>query len=192
MPIEELQEPYWEKQKGETPNQHCYFLEFLEFPTFNLKDFHDHLCEEHKKTQSNTKVVTYDTLRKWAGEKCNKWHIRKQAKRQSEKEDLLETLHELDKQDKIEEFLLKKSFKRKLLDRLEKDSEYEKYSQLKHGVDAYVNMSDDNRVDMEEPTTFTNQKLDVDAETKVEYSNVDNLLEAFHASKAEWDKQKHE
>ena len=53
-------------------------------------------------------------------------------------------------------------------------------------------MSDDNRVDMEEPTTFTNQKLDVDAETKVEYSNVDNLLEAFHASKAEWDKQKHE
>ena len=192
MPIEELQEPYWEKQKGETPNQHCYFLEFLEFPTFNLKDFHDHLCEEHKKTQSNTKVVTYDTLRKWAGEKCNKWHIRKQAKRQSEKEDLLETLHELDKQDKIEEFLLKKSFKRKLLDRLEKDSEYEKYSQLKHGVDAYVNMSDDNRVDMEEPTTFTNQKLDVDAETKVEYSNVDNLLEAFHASKAEWDKHKHE
>lgn len=192
MPIEELQEPYWEKQKGETPNQHCYFLEFLEFPTFNLKDFHDHLCEEHKKTQSNTKVVTYDTLRKWAGEKCNKWHIRKQAKRQSEKEDLLETLHELDKQDKIEEFLLKKSFKRKLLDRLEKDSEYEKYSQLKHGVDAYVNMSDDNRIDMEEPTTFTNQKLDVDAETKVEYSNVDNLLEAFHASKAEWDKQKHE
>ena len=99
MPIEELQEPIWEKQKGETPNQHCYFLEFLEFPTFNLKDFHQHLCEKNKKTQTNTKIVTYDTLRKWAGEKCNKWHIRKQAKRQSEKEDLLETLHELDKQD---------------------------------------------------------------------------------------------
>ena len=35
-----------------------------------------------------------------------------------------------------------------------------------------------------------NVKADVDAETKVEYSNVDNLLEAFHASKAEWDKHK--
>ena len=190
MPIEELHEPIWDKQKGETPNQYCYFLEFLEYPTFNLKDFHDHLCEEHKKTQSNTKVVTYDTIRKWAGDKCNKWRDRKTAKRQAEKQDLLDTLHELDKQDKIEEFLLKKSFKRKLLDRLEKDSEFEKYSQLKHGVDAYVNMSDDNRVDMEEPTTFTNQKLDVDADTTIQYEGVDNLLEAFHASKKEWDKHK--
>ena len=51
MPIEELQEPYWEKQEGETPNQYCYFLEFLEFPTFNLKDFHQHLCEKSKREQ---------------------------------------------------------------------------------------------------------------------------------------------
>ena len=77
MPIEELQEPYWEKQDGETPNQYCYFLEFLEFPTFNLKDFHDHLCEKNKKEQKGTKVVTYGTLRKWARDSCNKWRIRK-------------------------------------------------------------------------------------------------------------------
>ena len=190
MPIEELQEPYWEKQKGETPNQYCYFLEFLKFPTNNLREFHDHLCEEHKKTQSNTKVVTYDTIRKWAGDKCNKWRDRKTAKRQAEKQDLLDTLHELDKQEKIENFKLKNSFKKKLLDRLEKEAEFEKYSQLKHGVDAYVNMSDDNRIDMEEPTTFTNQKLDVDADTTIQYEGVDNLLEAFHASKKEWDKHK--
>ena len=190
MPIEELQEPYWEKQEGETPNQYCYFLEFLKFPTNNLREFHDHLCEEHKKTQSNTKVVTYDTIRKWAGDKCNKWRDRKTAKRQAEKQDLLDTLHELDKQEKIENFKLKNSFKKKLLDRLEKEAEFEKYSQLKHGVDAYVNMSDDNRIDMEEPTTFTNQKLDVDADTTIQYEGVDNLLEAFHASKKEWDKHK--
>ena len=190
MPIEELQEPIWEKQEGETPNQYCYFQEFLEWPTFNLKEFHDHLCDEYKKQQRNTKIVTYQTLRKWAGEKWNKWHIRKEAKRQSEKDDLLETLHELDKEQKIENFKRKNSFKNKLLERLEKEAEYEKYSQLKHGVDAYVNISDDNRIDMEEPTTFANQKLDVEAETKVEYQGVDNLLEAFHASKAEWDKHK--
>ena len=61
MPIEELQEPYWEKQEGETPNQYCYFLEFLEFPTFNLKDFHDHLCELHKNSQKFTKTVAQKT-----------------------------------------------------------------------------------------------------------------------------------
>jgi len=190
MPIEELQEPYWEKQEGETPNQYCYFLEFLEFPTFNLKDFHDHLCEKNKKEHKGTKVVTYNTIRKWARDACNKWKIRKEAKRQSEKDDLLDTLHELDKEVKINNFKRKNSFKNKLLERLEKEAEYEKYSQLKHGVDAYVNISDDNRIDMEEPTTFANQKLDVEAETKVEYQGVDNLLEAFHASKAEWDKHK--
>ena len=190
MPIEELQEPYWEKQDGETPNQYCYFLEFLEYPTFNLKDFHDHLCEKNKKEQKGTKVVTYGTLRKWARESCNKWRIRKEAKRTSEKEDLLDTLHELDKEDKIDNFKLKNSFRKKLLDRLEKEVEYEKFSQIKHGVSAFVEMSDDNRIDMEEPTTFTNQKLDVEAESKVHYEGVDNLLEAFHASKAEWDKHK--
>jgi hypothetical protein len=35
-----------------------------------------------------------------------------------------------------------------------------------------------------------NVKADVDSNTKVEYQNVDNLLEAFRASKAEWDKHK--
>ena len=178
MPIEELQEPIWEKQKGETPNQYCYFLEFLQFPTYNLKDFHDHLCENGIAGHKGTKIAAYKTLRNWAGDSCNKWHSRKEAKRIADKEDLLETLHELDKQDAIEEYLLKKSIKRKLLKRLEKEADYEKYSQLKHGADA------------EEPTTFTNQKLDVDAETKIEYEGVENLLEVFHASKDEWDKRK--
>ena len=33
-------------------------------------------------------------------------------------------------------------------------------------------------------------KADVESKSKVEYQGVDNLLEAFHASKAEWDKHK--
>ena len=61
---------------------------------------------------------------------------------------------------------------------------------MKHGADAFTILNDDNRVDKEEPTTFTNQKLDVDAETKVQYEGVENLLEVFHASKDEWDKRK--
>ena len=35
-------------------------------------------------------------------------------------------------------------------------------------------------------------KADVESQSKVEYTGVDNLLEAFHESKAEWDKHKHE
>ncbi len=193
MPIEELKEPYWEKQEGETPNQYCYFLEFLEFPTFNLKDFHDHLCELHKNSQKFTdksKITSYAVLRKWAGDACNKWRVRKEAKRQSEKDDILDTLHELDKQVKIDNFIKKNSIRKKLLERLDNEAEFEKYSQLKHGVDAYVNMSDDNRIDMEEPTTFANQKVDMESTNKIEYEGVENLLEAFHASKAEWDKHK--
>ena len=193
MPIEELQEPYWEKQEGETPNQYCYFLEFLEFPTFNLKDFHDHLCELHKSSQKFTdksKITSYAVLRKWAGDSCNKWRVRKEAKRQAEKDDILDTLHELDKEVKINNFKRKNNFKNKLLERLEKEAEYEKYSQLKHGVDAYVNISDDNRIDMEEPTTFANQKVDMESTNKIEYDGVENLLEVFHASKDEWNKHK--
>ncbi len=195
MPIEELQEPYWEKQEGETPNQYCYFLEFLEFPTFNLKDFHDHLCELHKNSQKFTdksKITSYAVLRKWAGDACNKWRVRKEAKRQSEKDDILDTLHELDKEVKINNFKRKNNFKNKLLERLEKEAEYEKYSQLKHGVDAYVNISDDNRIDMEEPTTFASQKVDMESTNKIEYEGVENLLEVFHASKNEWDKHNSE
>ena len=190
MPIEELQEPIWEKQKGETPNQYCYFLEFLEFPTFNLKDFHQHLCENGIAGHKGTKIAAYKTLRNWAGESCNHWHSRKEAKRAAEKQDILDTLHELDKQDAIEEYKLKKAFKKKLLRRLVAEAETEKMSQLRQGADAYVSMSDDNRVDKEEPTNYSNQKLDVDADTTIQYEGVDNLLEAFHASKAEWDKHK--
>ena len=188
MPIEELQEPYWERQEGETPNHYCYFLEFLEYPTNNLKNFHQHLCENlHQSTKIN-KVVKYQTLRKMASQ--NKWKERKAEKRIEEKQDLLDTLHELDKADAIEEYKKKKSFKQKLLDRLEREVEYEKFSQIKHGVTAYVDMNNDNRVDKEEPTNFTSQKMDVETDNTIHYDGVDNLLEAFHASKAEWDKHK--
>jgi hypothetical protein len=192
MPIEELQEPIWEKQKGETPNQYCYFLEFLQYPTYNLKDFHQHLCENGIAGHKGTKIAAYKTLRNWAGDSCNKWHSRKEAKRIAEKEDLLETLHELDKQDAIEEYLLKKSIKRKLLQRLEQDADHEKYSQLKHGADAFTILNDDNRVDKEEPTTFANQKVDMESTNKIEYEGVENLLEVFHASKDEWNKHNSE
>ena len=190
MPIQELQEPVWEKQQGETPNQYCYFLEFLEYKTNDLKAFHQHLCEKDRQGLLRTKVPAYKTIRNWSGPKCNKWTERKSAKRAAEKIDILDTLHELDKEDVIEEYILKKSIKQKLLNRLNKEAETERFSQLKHGVDAYTNLNDDNRVDKEEPTNFTSQKMDLESDNTIHYEGVDNLLEAFHASKAEWDRHK--
>ena len=189
MPIEELQEPIWEKQKGETPNQYCFFQEFLKWPTYSLKEFHQHLCNTYQNLPRPTeKPPKYNTIKGWSSD--NKWSDRKAQKRIAEKQDELETLRELDKEDKVEEYKLKKAFKKKLLRRLVAEAETEKMSQLRQGADAYVSMSDDNRVDKEEPTNYSNQKVDVDAETKVAYEGVDNLLEAFHASKAEWNKHK--
>lgn len=189
MPIQELQEPYWEKQQGETPNQYCYFLEFLKFPTNNLKDFHQHLCDTYQNlAKPSAKPPKYNTIIGWSSD--NKWTDRKSEKRIAEKQDILDTLHELDKADAIEEYKKKKSFKQKLLDRLEREVDYEKFSQIKHGVTAYVDMNNDNRVDKEEPTNFTSQKMDVETDNTIHYEGVDNLLEAFHASKQEWDKHK--
>ena len=171
MPIETLEEPVWEKQKGETPNQYCYFLEFLEFPTFNLKDFHNHLCELHKKSQKFTdksKITSYDVIRKWAGESCNMWKERKRAKRASEKEDKLETLQELDKADAIEEYILKKEINHLLLNRIKREVNEQPMSQINQGIQGYKTLKDDNRVDKGEATEFTNTKIDADIDANVE------------------------
>ena len=180
MPIEELQEPYWEKQKGETPNQYCYFLEFLEYPTFNLKDFHEHLCELHKNSQKLTdksKITSYDVLRKWAGESCNKWRIRKEAKRKSEKEDVLDTLHELDKETKIEEFQTKQRINTKILSRIEREVDDNALSQIAQGIQGYKTLKDDNRVDMGEATDFTKSDVNADIDAKAEIEHKANIAQ---------------
>lgn len=188
MPITELKEPYWDKQDGETPNQYCYFLEFLEYKTNDLKDFHQHLCEKDKKGLLRTKVPAYKTIRNWSGPACNKWTERKSAKRAAEKKDVLDTLHELYKEDVIEEYILKKSIKHKLLVRLDGDAETEKFSQIKHGVDAYTNLNDDNRVDRQEPTSYTKTEgtLEVEADTKITNPGLDKIAEAFENGRKEY------
>lgn len=174
MPIEELQEPIWEKQKGETPNQYCYFLEFLEYPTNNLKDFHNHLCEKDKQGLLRANVPAYKTIRNWSGPACNKWKERKAEKRASEKQDILDTLHELDKEDAIEEYKAKKRINKKLLDRIEREIDTQPMSQLTQGITGFKTLKDDNRVDKGEATEITNSQLaaeidaNIDAKTQLE------------------------
>lgn len=188
MPITELKEPYWEKQDGETPNQYCYFLEYLEFPTYNLREFHDHLCEENKKKQMGTKIVTYNTIRKWARDSCNKWQRRKEAKRQCEKEDLMETLAELEKKQQEKTFRAKQEIEEKLLDNIIMAIELEQpLSQINQGVQALKTLNEDKQLTQEKPTNYN--KTDIEAETRVQHQGVNELVEAFYVSKAEWDKR---
>jgi hypothetical protein len=183
MPITDLKEPIWERQDGETPNQYCYFLEFLEFPTFNLREFHDHLCEENKKNQNGTnkgKIVTYNTIRKWARESCNNWRVRKEAKRASEKEDILNTLHEIDKQDTINNFNAKKEIKQKLLERIRRDIDMDlPLSQINQGIQGLKTLHEDDLLDQEKATEYTRQDMNVEADATLNNPGLKEIAEAY-------------
>lgn len=168
MPIDELQEPIWEKQKGETPNQYCYFLEFLQFPTNNLKDFHDHLCQKDNKGQKGTKPPAYKTIRNWAREACNNWVFRKAAKRKAEDDDLNNILCELEKERKVDEYKAKQRINTRLLNRIEREVDDNALSQIAQGIQGYKTLKDDNRVDRGEATDFTKSDINADIDAKVE------------------------
>ena len=161
MPIEE-------KQKGETPNQYCYFLEFLEFPTFNLKAFHQHLCDTYQDlAKPSAKPPKYNTIVGWSSD--NKWTDRKTTKRQSEKQEILDTLHELDKQDAIANFETKKKIKKDLLERICIDMSIgQPLSQINQGIQALKILHEDDLLDQEEPTEYSKSDVTADIEAKAE------------------------
>ena len=189
MPITELKEPYWEKQKGETPNQYCYFQEYLKFPTFNLKAFHEHLCTDYQKVLGGTdkgKIPKYQTLKNWSS--CNKWTVRKESKRTAEDQEILEQLHEMEKEQKAKTFRAKQEIEEKLLDNILIAIELEQpLSQINQGVQALKTLNEDKQLTQEKPTNYN--KTDIEAETRVQHQGVNELVEAFYVSKAEWDKR---
>lgn len=188
MPITELKEPYWEKQKGETPNQYCYFQEFLKYPTFNLKAFHEHLCETYQNLQKPTaKPPKYTTIRGWSSE--NKWTVRKESKRTAEDQEILEQLHEMEKEQKARTFQAKQEIENKLLDSIMMAIEFEQpLSQINQGIQALKTLNEDKQLTQEKPTNYN--KTDIEAETRVQHQGVNELVEAFYVSKTEWDKRK--
>ena len=190
MPIETLEEPVWEKQKGETPNQYCYFQEFLKYPTFNLKTFHQHLCDNYQRLLDSTeqaKVPKYQTLKNWSS--CNKWTIRKEAKRTTEDTEILEQLHEMEKEQKARTFQAKQEIEEKLLDKIIEAIELgQPLSQINQGIQGLKTINEDKQLTQEKPTNYN--KTDIDAETKVQHQGVNEIVEAFYVSKTEWDKRK--
>lgn len=189
MVVETLEEPIWEKQKGETPNQYFYFLEFLEYPTFNLKEFHQHLTENIQDSTKFNKILKYQTIRKISSE--NKWKERKLAQRTLQKEDLMETLNQLDLECKVENYKSKQEIENTLITQiLTAITLGQPLSQINQGIQGLKTLHEDKLLDQEKPTNYN--KTDIDAETHVQHQGVDELIGAFYVSKAEWDKRKKE
>ena len=189
MPIKELTEPIWEKQEGETPNQYCYFREFLKYPTYNLKDFHDFLCTDSKLRQDEAKIVSYKTIRRWATEKCNKWKSRKEAKRIAEDKDIMETLHELEKQQKIDTFNSKQQIETELIENiLTAISLGQPLSQINQGIQALKTLNEDKQLTQEKPTNYnrTNVEADVKAEAEVNRDALNMIAKAYARGKDDY------
>ena len=60
-------------------------------------------------------------------------------------------------------------------------------SQINQGVQALKTLNEDKQLTQEKPTNYN--KTDIDAETRVQHQGVNELVEAFYVSKAEWDKR---
>lgn len=188
MPITELQEPIWEKQKGETPNQYCYFLEFLKFPTYSLKDFHQHLCDTYKNLQESTiKPPKYTTVRGWSSD--NKWMERKTEKRTSEDKDILETLHEIEKEDKINIFKSKQQIETELIENiLTAISLGQPLSQINQGIQALRTLNEDKQLSQEKPTNYnrTNVEAEVKAEAEINREALNMMARAYARGKEDY------
>lgn len=85
----ELQEPIWKKQKKEGSNAYCWFQEFLNYPTFELMRFCEHIQKNsediQKKSEKKVKIPTYYTISKWSSN--FKWRKRKEAYLENEEEE---------------------------------------------------------------------------------------------------------
>ena len=85
----ELQEPIWKKQKKEGSNAYCWFQEFLNYPTFELMRFCEHIQQETEESQQKSvkklKTPSYNTICKWSSK--FKWRKRKEAFLENEEEE---------------------------------------------------------------------------------------------------------
>ena len=89
MTITELQEPIWKKQKKESSNAYCWFQEYLNYPTFELMRFCEHIQQETEESQQKSvkkvKTPSYNTICKWSSK--FKWRKRKEAYLENEEEE---------------------------------------------------------------------------------------------------------
>lgn len=182
MTITELQEPIWKKQKKESSNAYCWFQEYLNYPTFELMRFCEHIQQETEESQQKTvkkvKTPTYNTLCKWSSK--FKWRKRKEAYLENEEEERTLYLRQLRLKHSREELDLLHEIK---MTQLKNIRDQIKTGQ-KSGYDFNQNMqgikviNDMDLLELGEATENINQNIKADVKTiskKEKIKQVDEL-----------------
>lgn len=182
MTITELQEPIWKKQKKEGSNAYCWFQEYLNYPTFELMRFCEHIQQETEESQQKTvkkvKTPTYNTLCKWSSK--FKWRKRKEAYLENEEEERTLYLRQLRLKHSREELDLLHEIKMTQLKNIRDQIQ----TGQKSGYDFNQNMqgiktiNDMDLLELGEATENINQKIQADVKTiskKEKIREVDEL-----------------
>ena len=182
MTITELQEPIWKKQKKEGSNAYCWFQEYLNYPTFELMRFCEHIQQETEESQQKTvkkvKTPTYNTLCKWSSK--FKWRKRKEAYLENEEEERTLYLRQLRLKHSREELDLLHEIKMTQLKNIRDQIQ----TGQKSGYDFNQNMqgikviNDMDLLELGEATENINQKIQADVQTiskKEKIREVDEL-----------------
>ena len=178
MPVKELKEPIWERQEGETPNQHDWFNEFLDYSGYSLKAFHESLEKQQESAEVNNeydKIPTLNMINKWSSN--NKWMSRKKAYRDFEKEEEREELRKIKRKHKISNFEKKQSIQNQLLDEILLGLTVDKpFSQINQGIQGYATIAEDDRKDLGEDDTTLKMEAKVNATTEVKSESSIELI----------------
>ncbi len=182
MTITELQEPIWKKQKKESSNAYCWFQEYLNYPTFELMRFCEHIQQETEESQQKRvkklKTPTYNTICKWSSK--FKWRKRKEAYLENEEEERTLYLRQLRLKHSREELDLLHEIK---MTQLKNIRDQIKTGQ-KSGYDFNQNMqgikviNDMDLLELGEATENINQNIKADVKTiskKEKIKQVDEL-----------------
>ena len=182
MTITELQEPIWKKQKKDSSNAYCWFQEYLNYPTFELMRFCEHIQQETEESQQKTvkkvKTPTYNTLCKWSSK--FKWRKRKEAYLENEEEERTLYLRQLRLKHSREELDLLHEIKMTQLKNIRDQIQ----TGQKSGYDFNQNMqgikviNDMDLLELGEATENINQKIQADVQTiskKEKIREVDEL-----------------
>lgn len=182
MTITELQEPIWKKQKKEGSNAYCWFQEYLNYPTFELMRFCEHIQQETEESQQKSikklKTPTYNTICKWSSN--FNWRKRKEAYLENEEEERTLYLRQLRLKHSREELDLLHEIK---MTQLKNIRDQIKTGQ-KSGYDFNQNMqgikviNDMDLLELGEATENINQNIKADVKTiskKEKIKQVDEL-----------------
>ena len=182
MTTTELQEPIWKKQKKEGSNAYCWFQEFLNYPTFELMRFCEHIQQETEESQQKSvkklKTPSYNTICKWSSK--FKWRKRKEAYLENEEEERTLYLRQLRLKHSREELDLLHEIKMTQLKNIRDQIQ----TGQKSGYDFNQNMqgikviNDMDLLELGEATENINQNIKADVKTiskKEKIKQVDEL-----------------